>query len=87
MNPVFHFWLKSRKVKELESQKIRESQGTQQNKLVGKPVTEVQKDLLCCNYSPSFEDFSVLMTEINGVKLKTIDNLPVVHNKPVLNKG
>ena len=28
VNPVIHFWLKSRKVRKLESQKVRESQRT-----------------------------------------------------------
>ena len=38
MNPVIHFWLKSRKVRGLESQKVRESQGTLLKKLGGNPV-------------------------------------------------
>ena len=37
MNPVTHFWLKSGKVRELESQKVRESQGTLLKKLGGNP--------------------------------------------------
>ena len=35
MNLVIHFWLKSGKVRELESQKARESQGTLLKKLSG----------------------------------------------------
>ena len=76
------------KVSQSQGTWVSKSQGKSGNlaKKIGKPVTEVQKDLLCCNYSPSFENFSVLMTESNGVKLKTIENLLIVHNKPVLNK-
>ena len=37
MNLVIHFWLKSGKVRELESQKIRERQGTLLKKLEGNP--------------------------------------------------
>ena len=37
MNLVIHFWLKSGKVNELESQKARESQGTLLKKLGGNP--------------------------------------------------
>ena len=39
MNPITHFWLKSGKVRELESQKVRESQGTLLKKLGGNPET------------------------------------------------
>ena len=38
MNPVTHFWLKPGKVRELEFQKDRESQGTLLKKLGGNPV-------------------------------------------------
>ena len=38
VNPVIHFWLKSGKAWELESQKVRESQGTLLKKLGGNPV-------------------------------------------------
>ena len=37
MSPGTHFWLKSGKVRELESQKVRESQGTLLKKLGGNP--------------------------------------------------
>ena len=37
MNLVIHFWLKSGKHRELESQKARESQGTLLKKLGGNP--------------------------------------------------
>ena len=38
MNPLIHFWLKSGKFRELESQKVRESHGTLVKKLGGNPV-------------------------------------------------
>ena len=37
MNPVIHFWLISGKVRELESTKVRESQGTLLKILGGNP--------------------------------------------------
>ena len=38
MNSVVHFWLESGKVRELESQKVRESQETLLKKLAGSAV-------------------------------------------------
>ena len=38
MNPVTHFWLKSGKVRELESQKVREGQEALLKELGGNPV-------------------------------------------------
>ena len=42
--------------------------------------------LLCCNYSSSFEDFSILTSESNDFKLKLMESLLITHNNPVLNK-
>ena len=47
----------------------------------------IQENLLCYNYSPSFENFSILTRESNNFKLKIIENLLIVHDKPVLNKA
>ena len=49
MNLVIHFWLKSGKVRELEFQKVRESQGTLLKKLEGNPE----------EVSHNFAEFSV----------------------------
>ena len=32
-------------------------------------LTAIQEQLFCCNYSPSFEDFSILTRESNDFKL------------------
>ena len=43
LNLVIHFWLKSGKVRELESQKARESQGILLKRIAGKPWRIVTK--------------------------------------------
>ena len=50
MNVVIHFWLKSGKVRELESQKVREIQGTLLKKLGENPE----------GVSHSFADFALV---------------------------
>ena len=47
----------------------------------------VQEHLLCCNYSPSFEDISILTRESNDFKVKIMENLFIAIDKPVLNKA
>ena len=50
----------------------------------------IQERLLCCNYSPSFEDFSILTRESNKFKLELMENLLIAcgkSDKPVLNKA
>ena len=37
----------------------------------------IQEHLLCCNYSPSFEDFSILTRESNDFKLKIMESLQI----------
>ena len=46
----------------------------------------IQENLLCYNYSPSFENFSILTSKSNNFKLKLMENLLIVHDKPVLKK-
>ena len=46
----------------------------------------IQELFLCCNYSPSFEDFSILTTESNNFKLNIMESLLIACDKPVLNK-
>ena len=38
-------------------------------------LTAIQEYLLCCNYSPSFEDFSILTRESNDFKLKIMESI------------
>ena len=47
----------------------------------------VFEHLLCCNYSPSFEDFSILTRESNDFKLKIMESLLIARDKPILNKA
>ena len=49
--------------------------------------TAIQDHLLCCNHSPSFEDYSVLARESNDFKLKIMESLLIARDKPVLNKA
>ena len=41
-------------------------------KIDNNKLTAIQEHLLCCNYCPSFEDFSLLTRESNDFKLKII---------------
>ena len=43
--------------------------------------------LLCCNYSPSYEDFSIWTRESNDFKLKIMESLLIARGKPVLSKA
>ena len=47
----------------------------------------IQEHLLCCNYSPSYEDSSILTRESNDFKLKIVENLLIARNKPCLKKA
>ena len=57
--------------------------------LTGKKVKidKIQKQFLCCNYSPSFEDFSILTRVSNDFKLKIMESLQIARDKPCLNKA
>ena len=50
-------------------------------------LTAIQEYLLCCNYFPSFEDFSILTRENNDFKLKIMESLLIARDKPILNKA
>ena len=56
-------------------------------KIENNKLTAIQEHLLCCNYSPSFKDFSILTRESNDFKLKIMENLLVARDKPILNKA
>ena len=49
-------------------------------------ASAIQEHILCCNYSPSFEDFSILTGESNDFKLMIMENLLIARDKPILNK-
>ena len=50
-------------------------------------LTAIQEHLLRCNYSPSFEEFSILTRENNDFKLKIMESLLIARDKPILNKA
>ena len=56
-------------------------------KINNNKLTAIQEHLLCCNYSPSFEDFFILTRESNDFKLKIMESLLIALDKPILNKG
>ena len=56
-------------------------------KIDNKDLMNIPKHLLCCNYSPSFEDFSILTRESNDFKLKIMESLLIARDKPILNKA
>ena len=47
-------------------------------------LTAIQEHLLCCNYSPTVGDFSILTRESNDFKLKVMDSLLIAREKPSL---
>ena len=49
---------------------------TENNKL-----TAIQEYLLCCKYSKSFEEFSILTRESNDFKLKIMESLQIARDK------
>ena len=50
-------------------------------------LTAIHEHLLSCNYSPSFEDFSILTMESKDFKLKIMESLLITRDKPVLKKA
>ena len=59
-------------------------------KIDNNKLTAIQEHLLCCNYSSSYEDFSILTRESNAFKHKIMENgepILIARDKPVLNKA
>ena len=56
-------------------------------KIGNNKVMVIQEHLLCCNYCPSFEHFSVFTRESNDFKLKILESLLIARDKPVLNRA
>ena len=55
-------------------------------KIENNQLMAIQEHLLCCNYSPHFEDFSILTREINDLQLKIMESQLIARDKPILNK-
>ena len=55
-------------------------------KIDNKKLAVNQEHLLGCNYSPSFEDFSILVRKSKDFKLKIMEILQIARDQPVLNK-
>ena len=49
-------------------------------------LTAIQEHLLCVNYSPFFEDFSILNRKSYDFKLTILESPLIARHKPVLNK-
>ena len=47
----------------------------------------MQEHLLCCNFSPSFEDFWIVTRKSDDFKLKIMERLLIARYKPILNKA
>ena len=56
-------------------------------KIGNNKLTAIQEHLLCCNYSPSFENFSILTRDSNDFNLKIMESLLIARDKPILNKA
>ena len=56
-------------------------------KIDNNQLTVIQEHLLCCNYSSSYEEFSILTRESNDFKLKIMESLLIACDKPCLNKA
>ena len=55
-------------------------------KIDNNKLMAIQEHLVCCNYSPSYEDVSILTRESNNFKLKIMESLLIACDKPCLNK-
>ena len=56
-------------------------------KTENKKLTAIHEHLLCCNYSPFFEDFPILTSESNAFEFKIIESLLIARDKPIFNKA
>ena len=55
-------------------------------KIENNKLTMIQEHLLSCNYSPSYEGFSILARENNDFKMKIMESLLTARDNPCLNK-
>ena len=56
-------------------------------KIDNNKLMTIHEHFLCCNYSPSYEDFFILTRESNDFKLKIMESLIIARDKPYLNKA
>ena len=56
-------------------------------KINNNKLTAIQEQLLCWNYSPSFEEFFILTRESNDFTPKIMESLLIAHDNSVLNKA
>ena len=56
-------------------------------KIDNNKLTVIQEQFLYCNYSQSFENFSILTRESNDLKLKIMESLLIARDRPSLNKA
>ena len=56
-------------------------------KIHNKKLMAIQEHLSCCNYSPSFEDFSILTRKSNDFKLKIMESLLIARYMTIINKA
>ena len=55
-------------------------------KIDNNTLTAIQEHLLCCNYSASFEEFSILTRKSNDFNLKVIGILLIARDKRILTR-
>ena len=53
----------------------------------GDDDSAIKEDLLFCNHTPDFEDFSILATNNNDFKVTLIESLLINRDHPPLNKN
>ena len=56
-------------------------------KIDSKKLTAIQEHFLWCNYSPSFEEISILTRKSNEFQLKIRESPLIVRYEPVLNNA
>ena len=56
-------------------------------KIYNNRLTAIQEHLLCCNYSRSYKDFSILIRESNDFKSKIMESLLIARDKLCLKKA
>ena len=56
-------------------------------KIDNNKLTSIQEHLLCCNYSPSVEECSILTRKSNDFKLEIMKSLLIACDKPIFNKA
>ena len=63
------------------------SLGKELKEMIIFPLKNIFYSAIFCNYAPDFEDFSILATKNNDVKVKFIENRLINRDHPPLNKS